>query len=77
MPADAPVVDRVLGDQALREQLVAQGMPDEHFVREVLHQLDQGPEGDRNLAQLLAEHLHHLPTLERAVLQELAVHRAF
>lgn len=25
MPADAPVVDRVLGDQALREQLVARG----------------------------------------------------
>jgi hypothetical protein len=26
--SDAPVVDRVLGDQALREQLVAQGAQD-------------------------------------------------
>ncbi|MBA5867528.1 MAG: hypothetical protein GDA67_12625 [Nitrospira sp. CR1.3] len=35
MPADAPVVDRVLGDQALREQLVARGTQDEHFVRDL------------------------------------------
>jgi hypothetical protein len=77
IPADAPVVDRVLGDQALREQLVAQGAKDEHFVHEVLHQLGQGPNGDRNLARLLAEHLHHHPTLERAVFQELATHRGF
>lgn len=27
MPADAPVVDRVLGDKTLREQLVARGYP--------------------------------------------------
>jgi hypothetical protein len=77
MPADAPVVDRVLGDQALREQLVARGTQDEHFVHEVLHQLGQGPDGDRKLARLLAEHLHHHPTLERRVFQELAVHREF
>jgi hypothetical protein len=77
MPADAPVVDRVLGDQALREQLVARGTQDEHFVHEVLHQLGQGPDGDRKLARLLAEHLHHHPTLERTVFQELAAHRAF
>ena len=32
MPDDAPVVDRMLGDQALREQLVARGVQDEHFV---------------------------------------------
>lgn len=77
MPADAPVVDRILGDHALREQLVARGTQDEHFVHEVLHQLGQGPDGDRKLARLLAEHLHHHPTLERAVFQELAAHREF
>ena len=77
MPCDSPVVDRVLGDQALREQLVERGSADAHFVHEVLHQLRQGPDGDRNLARLLAEHLHHHPTLERAVLQELATHRGF
>lgn len=77
MPADAPVVERVLGDRALREQLVARGAQDEHFVHEVLHQLGQGPDGDRKLARLLAEHLHHHSTLERAVFQELAAHRAF
>lgn len=59
MPLDAPVVERVLGDQALREQLVARGTQDEHFVHEVLHQLGQGPDGDRKLVRLLAEHLHH------------------
>lgn len=31
IPVDAPVVDRVLVDQALREQLVARGTQDEHF----------------------------------------------
>ena len=77
MPPDAPVVERVLGDKTLREQLVARGTQDEHFVHEVLHQLGQGPDGDRKLAQLLAEHLHHHPTLERAVFQELAAHRTF
>ncbi len=77
MPADAPVVDRVLGDQALREQLVARGTQDEHFVHEVLHQLGQGPDGDRTLARVLAEHLHHHPTLERRAFQELAAHREF
>lgn len=59
MPADGPVVERVLGDKTLREQLVARGTQDEHFVHEVLHQLGQGPDGDRKLARLLAEHLHH------------------
>ena len=77
IPVDAPVVDRVLGDQALREQLVARGTQDEHFVHEVLHQLGQGPDGDRKLARLLAEHLHHHPPLERAVFQELATQRTF
>lgn len=77
IPVDEPVVDRVLGDQALREQLVARGTQDEHFVHEVLHQLGQGPDGDRKLARLLAEHLHHHPTLEQTVFQELAAHRAF
>lgn len=77
VPSDAPMVDRVLGDKGLREQLVAQGTQDEHFVHEVLHQLGQGPDGDRKLARLLAEHLHHHPTLERRVFQELAAHRAF
>lgn len=77
IPVDAPVVDRVLGDQASREQLVARGTQDAHFVHEVLHQVGQGPDGDRNLARLLAEHLHHHPTLERAVFQELAAHRGF
>jgi hypothetical protein len=77
MPADAPVVERVLGDQALREQLVARGAKDEHFVHEVLHQLGQRPDGDRTLARLLAEHLYHHPTLERTVFQELAAHRTF
>ncbi len=77
MPADAPVVERVLGDKTLREQLVVRGTQDEHFVHEVLHQLGQGPDGDRKLARLLAEHLHHHPTLERAVFQELAAHREF
>ncbi len=77
MPADAPVVERVLGDRALREQLVARGTQDEHFVHEVLHQLGQGPDGDRKLARLLAEHLHHHPALERAMFQELAAHREF
>ena len=77
MPPDLPVVDRVLGDPALREQLVAQGTQDEHFVHEVLHQLGQGPDGDQKLARLLAEHLHHHPTLERAVFQELATQRTF
>ncbi len=77
MPADAPVVDRVLGDQGLREQLVARGTQDEHFVHEVLHQFGQGPDGDRKLARLLAEHLYHHPTLEQAVFQELAAHREF
>lgn len=77
MPADAPVVDRVLGDKTLREQLVARGTQDEHFVHEVLHQFGQGPDGDRKLARLLAEHLHHHPTLEQAVFQELTAHREF
>ncbi|HNP81707.1 MAG TPA: hypothetical protein PKN47_09625 [Nitrospira sp.] len=77
IPVDAPVVDRVLVDQALREQLVARGTQDEHFVHEVLHQLGQGPDGDRKLARLLAEHLRHHPTLERAMFQELATHREF
>ena len=77
IPVDAPVVDRVLVDQALREQLVARGTQDEHFVHEVLHQLGQGPDGDRKLARLLAEHLRHHPTLERTVFPELAAHREF
>lgn len=77
VPTDAPVVDQVLADQALREQFVAQGAKDEHFVHELLHQLGQGPDGDRTLARLLAEHLHHHPTLERAVFQELTAHRVF
>ncbi|MBY0247495.1 MAG: hypothetical protein K2Q17_07495 [Nitrospiraceae bacterium] len=77
MPVDASVVERVLGDHALREQLVVRGTQDEHFVHEVLHQLGQGPDGDRTLARLLAKHLQHHSTLERAVFQELAAHRAF
>jgi len=44
---------------------------------EVLHQLGQGPDGDRKLARLLGEHLHHHPMLEQAVFQELAAHRGF
>lgn len=72
MPADAPVVDRVLGDTALREQLVERGSADAHFVHEILHQLGQGPEGDQKLARLLAEHLGHHPTTARAMYQELA-----
>ena len=74
---DLSPVDHVLSDKVLREQLVARGTQDEHFVPEVLHQLGQGPDGDRSLARLLAEHLHHHPTLERAVFQELATHRGF
>ena len=77
IPVDASVVEWVLGDHALREQLVARGTQDEHFVHEVLHQLGQGADGDQKLARLLAEHLHHHPTLERAVFQELAAHREF
>jgi len=42
-----------------------------------INQLGRGPDGDRRLARLLAEHLHHNPTLDRAVFQELATHRAF
>ncbi len=77
MPMDAPLVDRVLGDRVLREQLVAQGTQDEHFVHEVLHRLGQGPDGEQKLARLLAEHLHHHPTLARRVFQELAAQREF
>ena len=77
MAADAPVVDRVLGDHVLREQLVARGTLDEHFVHEVLHQLGQGPQGDHKFARLLADHLHHHPTTARAVYGELARHKDF
>lgn len=77
MPSDAPVVERVLGDKALREQLVERGSADEHFVHEILHQLGQGPKGDQELARLLAEHLGHHPTTARAVFQALAQHRQF
>ncbi len=77
MPPDAPVVDRVLGDHALREQLVARGTQDDHFVHEVLHQFGQAPDGEHKLARLLAEHLHHHPTLQRSLFHELAAHREF
>jgi hypothetical protein len=77
MPENVPVIDRVLGDPVLREQLVATGTLDEHFVHEVLHQLGQGPRGDHNVARLLADHLHHHPTTARAVYGELVRHKAF
>ena len=77
MPADAPVVDRVLGDKTLREQLVERGAADAHFVHEILHQLGQGPAGDQKLARLLAEHLGHHPTTARAVYQELSQQQRF
>lgn len=76
MPADAPVVDRVLGDQVLREQLVTRGTLEEHVVHEVLHQLGQGSNGDQQFARLLTDHLHH-PTTARAVYGELARHKGF
>jgi hypothetical protein len=72
LPADVPLVDRVLAEKALREQLVERGAADAHFVHEILHQLGQGPEGDQRVARLLAEHLGHHPTTARAVFQELA-----
>lgn len=50
MPVDAPVIERDLGDRALREQFVAQGTQDEHFGHEVHHKLGQGHDGDRKLA---------------------------
>jgi len=77
MPSDAPAVDRVLGDKALREQLVERGAADAHFVHEILHQLGQGPEGDQKFARLLAEHLGHHPTTARAMYEELATRREF
>lgn len=77
MPTDAPVMDRVLGDKALREQLVERGAADAHFVHEILHQLGHGPEGDQKFARLLAEHLGHHPTTARAVFRALATSREF
>jgi hypothetical protein len=77
MPCDSPVVERVLGEKALRVQVIEQGAADPEFVHEILHQLGQGAEGDLRVAHLLAEHLHHHPTAARAVLQELAKHREF
>ena len=72
LPSDAPMVDRVLADTALREQLVERGTADPHFVHEILHQLGQGPDGDQKFAKLLAEHLGHHPDTARAVFRELA-----
>lgn len=77
VPSDSPVLDRVLGDKTLREQLVERGAADAEFVHEIQHQLGQGPDGDRKLARLLAEHLQHHSTLERAVSQEVAAHQEF
>lgn len=77
IPSDASPVDRVLGDKALRTQLVERGSADAHFVHEILHQLGQGPDGDQRLARLLVEHLGHHPTTVRAVFQELAARRDF
>lgn len=77
MPCDAPLTERVLAEKALRAQVVERGAADPEFVHEILHQLGQGPDGDRRLAQLLAEHLHHHPSTAQAVFQELAQHRGF
>jgi hypothetical protein len=77
LPSDAPVVDRVLAEKALRERLVEQGAADAHFVHEILHQLGQGSGGDQKLARLLAEHLGHHPTTARAMFEELAGRREF
>jgi hypothetical protein len=77
LPSDAPLVDRVLGEKALRTQLVERGSADSHFVHEILHQLGQGPDGDQQFARLLVEHLGHHPTTARAVFQDLAAHRDF
>ncbi len=77
MPCDAPIVERVVTDKALRVQVIERGAADPEFVHEILHKLGQGAEGDQRVAHLLAEHLHHHPTTARAVLQELAKHREF
>jgi len=77
LPSDAPVVDRVLGDQTLREQLVERGTADPHFVHEILHELGRGPNGDQRFAKLLAEHLGHHPSTARAVFEEFSQHRQF
>lgn len=77
LPSDAPVVDRVLAEKALRVQLIERGAADLEFVHEILHQLGQGPEGDQRVAQLLAEHLGHHPSTARAVFQQLALGKEF
>jgi hypothetical protein len=74
---DSPFVDRALAEKTLRIQLVERGAADKEFVHEILHELGQGPEGDRQLAQLLVEHLTHHPTTATAVFQELATQRIF
>lgn len=77
LPADAPLVDRVLAEKALQTQLIERGAADLEFVHEILHQLGQGPEGDQRVAQLLAEHLGHHPSTARAVFQQLALGKEF
>lgn len=77
LPYGAPVTERVLAEKALRAQLIERGAADPEFVHEILHQLGQGPEGDRRLARLLAEHLHHHPSSARALYHEVAQHRGF
>lgn len=77
LPRDQPLVDRVLGEKGLRVQLVEQGAADEHFVHEILHQVGQEAGGERKLARLLAEHLHHHPSLGRATFEELAAQDGF
>lgn len=76
-PREAPVVDQVLAEEALRTQLVERGAADAHFVHEILHQLGHGPEGDQKFARLLAEHLGHHPTTAHAMFQELAQQQQF
>ncbi len=38
-PREAPVVDQVLAEEALRTQLVERGAADAHFVHEILHHI--------------------------------------
>lgn len=76
-PGDVSLADRVLAKKALRMQVIEHDAADPEFVHEILHQVGQGPDGDRRLAQLLAEHLHHHPATAQAVFHELARHRGF
>ena len=73
----SPLVDQVLAEKPLRTQLIERGATDAEFVHEILHELGGGVDGDRRLARLLAEHLHHHQSTAEAVFQELAQHRQF